>query len=93
MKKTILTCDKCNKEVDKLTEVGAGVREYYYGSHISGAKYTLYQHTAEWCDSCCIEWGVLKLNENADVKSITPEPTLEDFLREIIREEIKQTGD
>lgn len=86
MKKTILTCDRCGKEVDKLTEVGAGARYYYHANNSSA----LHQHAAEWCDVCCIEWGIQTPGKSVDAAPITPEPTLEDFLREIVREEIEQ---
>ena len=33
MKKTILTCDRCKKEVAALLEVGAGLRSYSYGPY------------------------------------------------------------
>lgn len=87
MKKTILTCDRCKKEVEKLIEVGAGERSYnrHYGG---GDTYELYQLAAEWCLDCCIKMHIANPCEKSGAQPIQPPPTLEDMIREIIREEL-----
>jgi hypothetical protein len=91
MRETILKCDNCGEKVENLVEVGAGARQQSYSYNYGHLPIThqLYQHTAEWCNTCCIKWGILK-PVDITTKSTVPEPTLEDFLREIIREEIEQ---
>lgn len=91
MRETILKCDRCGEKVEHLVEVGAGARQQTYAYNYSPLSIThqLYQHTAEWCDTCCIKWGILK-PVDATTEIIVLAPTLEDFLREIIREEIEQ---
>jgi hypothetical protein len=91
MKKTILTCDRCKKEVSELIEVGAGKREVHYNSYSYGGgnMYRLYQLSAEWCLDCCIEMHIAEPRKESEAKPIQPPPTLEDFIREIIRKEIQ----
>ena len=88
MKTTIFTCDRCKKEVEKLEEVGAGrrVKSYGYGG---GERMEACQFLAEWCLECCIEMGITKLWKESPTPPfpIQPPPTLEDMIREIIREE------
>ncbi len=95
MRETILTCDrsKCRKKVDELFEVGAGKRVQHYGSSYGssrgGNRFEVNQLVAEWCLDCCIEMGIAKPCKESSAKSIQPSPTLEDMIREIIREEVK----
>jgi len=90
MRKTILTCDRCKKEVDKLSEVGAGIRSHQYSSYgITGDAYVVHQLGAEWCLDCCIEMGIAKPCKESSAQPIQPSPTLEDMIREIIREELE----
>lgn len=89
MRKTILTCDRCKKEVKDLVEVGAGKRSIqYYSFSPSGTTYELFQLSAEWCLACCIEMGIAQPCKESKAQPIQPPPTLEDMIREIIREEI-----
>lgn len=90
MRKTILTCDRCEKEVEKLIEVGAGERKHRYGSSYGTGTpyYEVYQLDAEWCLDCCIEMGIAQPCKEVKAQPIQPLPTLEDMIREIIREEI-----
>ncbi len=88
MKKTILTCDRCKKEVEELHDVGAGKREYHNSLYGEGSFYEVRQLCAEWCLNCCIEMGITKVRET-DIKEKDPIPTLEDLIREIVREELE----
>lgn len=91
MKKTILTCDRCEKEVENLIEVGAGKRDYNYNSS-SGNTFLVYQLYAEWCVACCVEMGITQPYPKNNAVPIIPAPTLEDIIREIIREEVQNAG-
>ena len=88
MRKTILTCDRCKKEVEKLEEVGAGRRVKSYGDD-SRERMEVCQVLAEWCLECCIEMGIAAPCKESPAIPIRPPPTLEDMVREIIREEIE----
>lgn len=91
MKKTILTCDRCKLDVDALNEVGAGLRSIKYGMYGSGYhSWDLGgQIHADWCRPCCVEVGFITENYGKkEEKPIIPPPTLEDMIREMIREEI-----
>ena len=85
MKKTILTCDRCRKEVDHLENVGAGRRDHSYVTNIE----RVWQVPAEWCIPCCIEVGFAKEDPEIPAKPIVPFPTLEEIIREMVREEIQ----
>lgn len=90
MKQEIFTCDRCKKVVPKendLTEVGAGKREQYYGSSFSGERYEVRQFVSEWCIDCCKEFGLVISNRETPPKP--PRTTLEDMIREIVREEME----
>ena len=88
MRKTILTCDRCKKEVETLVEVGAGRRVKSYGDD-SRERMEVCQFLAEWCLECCIEMGITKPGKESLTLPFQPPPTLEDMVREIIREEIE----
>ncbi len=88
MRKEILTCDRCKKDVDRLIIVGAGERSYCPNSFDSGGEYRVYQLAAEWCLDCCIEMGFANPVKSSPAVPITPPSTLEDIIREIIREEV-----
>lgn len=76
-----MTCDRCGKEVKTLVDVGAGKR-YWNPSESGGGTYTFYQITAEWCENCCVEMGIGKINEVP--KKDDPKKTIEDFIRLIL---------
>jgi hypothetical protein len=89
MRTTTYKCDRCERtstverEID-LKRVEVGVGHYYSDYSRRGYK--------EWCRTCRIETGI----EQPDVKlpeinPIDPLPTLEDLIREIVREEIQNT--
>ena len=86
MRKTILTCDRCKKDVEELIPVGAGKRDYHYSSYGRDME-SVWQVSAEWCLPCCIELGFAQANPKIPAEK-TPDPNLEDLIREIVREEI-----
>ena len=88
MRKTILTCDRCGATSDQmtfLTPVSVSGRLSY-----SSGYYTLAE--AEWCDKCLREVrAALKLPDEPP-KPDEPAPqrmTIEDLIREIVREEVQ----
>jgi hypothetical protein len=86
MKKTILTCDRCKKEVDGLNQVAAGIRKENYSTYGGRATTINSPYMAEWCQVCCEIVGLYNYDPPP-----TPEQTqitLEELIREIIREEI-----
>jgi hypothetical protein len=84
-------CDKCKKVVKKSAElisVGAGRRDYIYGSSYGVAShYTVRQLTADWCLECCISFGIENVTHDQPPPIIPP--TIEDMIRELIREELE----
>lgn len=92
MRKTILTCDRCKKEVETLLEVGAGLRNLNYHSFGPGATWHITgQLQEEWCRPCCEEVGFVTASygKKEDKKGEVPPPTIEDLIREMIRSEME----
>jgi len=90
MRKTILTCDRCKKEVNKLCDVGAGLMIQSCGAYgNTGNIMAVRQLTAEWCFDCCVEMHLTKPSIASTVAPGATPPTIEDMIREIIREEFK----
>jgi hypothetical protein len=82
MKKTILTCDRCKKEVNAADFFPVEAKLKTHSAEDRNKK--------DWCRSCCIKFNLLpELVDMPDAKRQDPPPTLEDFIREIIREEIR----
>lgn len=84
--KTIKTCDRCGKECEGESRwVGVGLAETnttYNPLRIEG-KLKL------WCFKCLNDCGLEKLFEGGKrVEPATPEPTLEDMVRDIVADEI-----
>ena len=97
-KVTTYKCDKCRKESInpdelKLIVVGVGIKSTAYGSSYHEKAFSLYdplRREMEVCDSCLEKLGFVHKKEGEDKKETQqPYPTLEDMIREIIREEIQ----
>ena len=87
----IFKCDRCGAtaEDDKnfLKRVAVGVN-WGYGFQAADRKLE-----AEWCRECLIKAGLHSPQNEADEKIAPPvPPTLEDLIRDIVREEIEQRG-
>lgn len=96
MREVAYTCDRCGYETDswdntrseggssrQMWTVGVAVR---HSQHLqSVGAYVTEGQRADWCDSCVREMGLVgvKPTPNQD----PPPPTLEDIIREIVREE------
>lgn len=83
----ILKCDRCGAtaENDKnfLKQVAVGVN-WGYGFQAAGRKLE-----ADWCRECLIKTGLHRPQNEADEKIAPPAPpTLEDLIRDIVREEL-----
>lgn len=87
----IFKCDRCGATAqdDKhfLRHVAVGVN-WGYGFQAADRKLE-----AEWCRECLIKTGLHSPQNEADEKIAPPvPPTLEDLVRDIVREEIEQRG-
>jgi len=79
---TTITCDRCKKEIIDLSQIWPVEVKIskFCGNHLS----------AEWCRSCTIEMGMIDSKDEVTAQPrIEPKPTIEDFIREIAREEIE----
>ena len=96
-KVTIYKCDKCGKENTdpdelKLITIGVGIKSISYSSNYRDQGFNLYdplRREMEVCNICLEKLGFVhkKVNEYTEIEQ--PYPSLEDMVREIIREEIQ----
>lgn len=79
MRTLTVVCDRCKKEIidhDQIWPVSVHLKNY---TKLEG----------EWCRSCVIETNLLvRADEATTQPRVEPKPTIEDFIREIAREEI-----
>lgn len=82
---TTYTCDRCGAKQDTYNQfwvVSVRVTSFdALPSNYDRGK------SAHWCRACCEMYGILPHTKECTV--ITPEPTLEDLIREIVREEVQ----
>jgi hypothetical protein len=97
MKREIQVCDRCGasaetveeKQALELVQISLATGYVYTGirlhpSHPSWSK--------EWCLKCRTELGILPVPSGTQPKDVPEPPSLEDMIREIVREEISQQG-
>jgi hypothetical protein len=83
--KVILTCDRCKQTTEKLWEIGITCEplgDYVYRSQFHVIRK---QQKTEWCEPCVKEMDINRPLLRA--QTITPSPTIEDMIREIVRSE------
>lgn len=89
--KNIFICDRCGKDQEggqQMWHVGAFIESYTYGSkEISKPR-----DSQLWCRACCVKTGFIFRDkpENDGSVSPIPEPTLEQKLRELIGEIVRE---
>jgi len=87
MKTTTYKCDRCGAE-DTNNKIEISPIWFGYGDYITDVKRRA--ENKEWCLKCRIEIGLQKPRSDApEAKPIEPEPTLEDMIRMIVRDEIQ----
>lgn len=93
-RRTEFTCDRCGEKADIE---GGGPRTWLLAALLSstpiptsGYQCVTKRYDAEWCDKCARLSGLLPLTpELTEAESPPPpEPTLEDLIRQIVREEL-----
>ena len=91
MIKTTYQCDKCKAETDKANDMwfigvhvnrGTSSNQYSHEYHISG------EHTMHVCLNCLMELGY-KVSQTEKSQPEYKEPTLEDVIRAVVRQEIE----
>ena len=88
MKTTTYKCDRCGAEsvggdTIKLLSIYLGEGQYMSDAVRRGGQ-------KEWCLKCRIETGIHKPEMALpEIKPVDPVPTLEEMIREVVREEIQ----
>ena len=87
MKVLTVTCDRCKKEILKDDQVWT--IEVRYACQPYNPEYvsTSLVIRGEWCRQCMEDMHIMPSPIKHEIT--TPKPTLEDFIREIAREEIQ----
>lgn len=83
--KTTYTCDRCGHEQDnddQMLEIGIVYRHLRFSFSPHPGKNAL------WCRKCTDEVGITPVQKTADPQP-PPRLTLEDLIRELIREEVR----
>ena len=86
---TTYTCDRCNHEqttFGKMWTVEIAVNEMGTWSKPSNSKGAL---SKLWCRRCVETFGLLQPAKDDTEHVITPPPTLEDLIREIVQNEME----
>ena len=88
MRHTTHTCDRCKRTgPEKELELWPIYLEAFQPCYPSSSKYR-----AEWCRPCCVATGLIPEQSNdVDGKMVAdvPAPTLEDLIRDIVRNEMQ----
>lgn len=82
--KTIISCDRCKKEFGDRKDMK--VVSAYVGTY-AGFESAFRSFTQDWCHSCLNEFG-LPADYKEKPSMPVPGPSLEDMIREIIRQEM-----
>ena len=89
-RKTLLKCDRCGKEGFKeekflLFAIKCGVRTVLINSNTISPLHEIWDR--EWCQECAERFCLLKTKEESQPEH--PLPTLEEMVREIVKDELK----
>lgn len=89
--KTIYTCDRCKKEGENisLTIVALGIKSTIYGYYNNEFNLTGYKKEIGVCDECLIALGI---KQTPKTPAPSTQPSLEDIIRDIMREEIEYSS-
>lgn len=90
MKQITYICDRCKmQDTDNKIEL-ISVKIVLSSHNDSGFHSTVKQ--ADWCRKCLASYGFVGITEDTEppVIKIVPPQTLEDIVKEIIREELEQ---
>lgn len=97
MKHEVHTCDRCGKSAATKEEqevlnlgtlcLGFATNMFYSQPRVHSAHHVW---TREWCQACRTELGCLEPKVREAAQNGTPVTSLEDLVREIVREEVQE---
>jgi hypothetical protein len=102
MKREILICDRCHASAETesekkelaLGDIAVGFGTTYHSYPFQGSKvypgHSVWN--AQWCHKCRLELGIAGTPSEVFKKPEAEVPSLEDMVREIVREEVQQGG-
>jgi hypothetical protein len=99
MKREILVCDRCKTEAEskeekaklRLGTVALGFDLSYGGFGSGGNVYAAHQTwSRQWCQECRKELGILENQIKKPEPDASPPPTLEEMVREMVKDEMSQ---
>lgn len=97
-KREIVKCDRCGKEAETLEDrkaldlheviLGTSRRSLSVYDRNSVSTYAAHaEWSKDWCVGCRIETGLAVVEKQQHKTPLTQVPTLEDMIREIVRQE------
>ena len=89
---TTYKCDRCGHEQNdnkQMWEVAVSVQHLDSTTRVKREFHYLSKHTPIWCRACIDALGLLSGWKPLEDASQTVAPTLEDQIREVIRDEIE----
>jgi len=82
-------CDLCGFEQNKIAKDARQMWEIEITVRHHECRSPSTIKSVDWCRNCVEKYGLLP-NRTEGVKVKTPEPSFEDMVREIVREEVAQ---
>jgi hypothetical protein len=83
---TTWMCDRCKESSNDRKALALETIGIRWNQYQSASQSLI--HQAEWCVKCRVEMGVVGPSHDPNAQPIAPPPTLEDVIRELIKEEI-----
>lgn len=93
---TTLTCDRCRASCDVQAEDKKEGRQFWevrvgaYPRKMAHLNVPSASKVALWCRTCLAEFGMMPTTDDGKKVEPAPTPTMEDLVREIVREEVGQ---
>ena len=89
---TAYVCDRCGHSQPsdhQMWQVGIACHATRTSGYSSSLDYKAFQATRMWCRGCCEAVGVLPPHAPRKAETATAQPSFEDIVRDMIREEIE----
>ena len=90
--RTTYTCDRCNHSQPTNEQIWNVAVSVWHDGHSEPKLYELHPKSEMWCRKCVEELGILQPYKLPAPHVPETEPSLEDQIREIVRDELQAAG-
>ncbi len=90
MKTVTYECDRCGETIpegEQVWNLGIAIA-CEPDTEDTHPRWLKKEHRAQWCRPCMEHYDLVGMSSGSDAKPIDPPPTIEDLVREIVREEL-----